>query len=274
MFRVFLQRRARTPIFIAYKDWQAHCRRFTLRTQQHYLMVSQYFIKSLLVKRICQIKPYHIENYLNSILQNSTNRTYNAHLTALRSGNKWASQFYGIPNYAQEFPFLKEDPPHQRFLTTEELQKVLAICEPEEKAVIEFLYFTGLRSSEVARIRLDADQQWLTVDGKGRHGRTLPIDNQVRQILTPETILHLSKTTRQSLYSLCSKLAKRAGIQKFGPHSLRHSLVNDLFNAGVFLPHISKYIGHKDTRTTETIYTHFQHKQLRGITEFLHKKHN
>lgn len=74
---------------------------------------------------------------------------------------------------------------------------------------------------------------------------------------------------RSFLYPICSKVAQVAGIEIFGPHSLRHLFATELLRRGVAISYVSKLLGHQSIRTTERIYIHWQPEFLNGITDCL-----
>jgi integrase len=74
---------------------------------------------------------------------------------------------------------------------------------------------------------------------------------------------------RNRLYRICKRLARRAGIPRFGPHALRHYFATELYRKGVPVSLISKILGHSTTQITELIYVHFQSADLLGVTDCL-----
>lgn len=217
----------------------------------------------------------HIEQYLLAIPH--SNRTKNAHLTCIKSFLRWCSEIYDIPNVAARIKMLPENPPRQRVISETEIQKVLEICTEKEADVIKFLANTGLRASEFTSLswgNISPDRQMLTIIGKGRKQRCVPLNDTCRAILAkyPKTThLNLTKSysSRNQLYSLCKRLAGRAGIPVFGPHALRHHFVTQMLKT-VPLHLVSKIIGHADSRTTEKIYWHLKAEQdLKGKTDVL-----
>jgi integrase len=123
---------------------------------------------------------------------------------------------------------LPEDPPSQRFLTPEEYQAVLKVATGEIRDVIRLLAHTGLRVSELTGLTqasISPDGSLLTVVGKGRKRRYIPLDITCREILDPRRIKKgpvfewcdtRYSRPRQSILDRCYLLADLAGIPRFG----------------------------------------------------------
>jgi len=214
----------------------------------------------------------HIENYLQSILDQFSNRTANAHLTAIKSFCRWFSAHYDLPNPASKVHMLPEAPPKQRVLTPDELQKVLAVCKPDESKVITFLANTGLRASEAQSLRSHhIHDHHIAVVGKGQKRRVVPVNKTVEACLDSQRHINFLRSyhTKNALYKLCMRLSERAKISPFGPHALRHYFATELMRRGVPVAKVSKILGHTSIRTTEQIYVHFVTNDLLGATDVL-----
>ena len=275
-----LLRRARMLSDEAAIGWLSYIRRYKPRTQIHYKMVIKRFAKFAPVYA-ADIKAEHIEHYIEHVLEKYINRTANAHLTALKSFSRWLAEHYDLPNPCLKIKMLDEDPPKVRVLNDEEYQKILLVCNPQERDVIRVLAHTGLRSSEFQRLtwsNISHDRHFIKLVGKGRRQRLVPLNKTCRTILNngsrkpDSTYLHLTKSCKKrgGLYRLCKKLARYAGIPRFGPHALRHYFATSLYRKGVPVQFITACLGHADTRTTERIYIHiWPPKDLLGVTDVL-----
>lgn len=275
-----LQWRARMPFTEATNGWLRYIRRYKPGTQTHYRMVIGRF-SAFAPVYATDIKAEHIDHYINHVLQKYINRTGNAHLTALKSFCRWLAAHYDVPNPCLKIKMLDEDPPQVRVLNDQEYQMVLAVCEPKERDVISFLFYTGLRVTEFRELTWDNisyDQRFIKLIGKGRRQRLIPLNKSCQNILNKfpkkpdSTTIEFTKSYkfRGSVYRLCKKLAMHAGIPRFGPHALRHYFCTVLYKKGVPVQFISACLGHADTRTTETIYVHlWPPKDLLGVTDIL-----
>jgi len=249
------------------------------RTRGLYSNVIDRFLAALppTVLAMGQITSRHISDYLDGM--GLSNRTINCHLTAIKSYCKWAARRYQVPNPASAVPMLREDPPDSRFLTLAEYRKVLALADGELRDVLRVLAHTGLRVSELTGLTADAVQgDMLTVVGKGRKRRHIPLDATAKAILAKRTkrtgfLFDFSTSNyarpRQAILDRCCILASQAGVRAFGPHSLRHLFATQLLREGTPISHVSQLLGHSSIRTTETVYIHFLPHYLAGSTDAL-----
>lgn len=163
------------------------------------------------------------------------------------------------------------------------------------KALIEILYGSGLRVSELVNLRIShirKEDQLMLVKGKGNKERYVPIGDHAYQSLMiylknerPQLLkkgdvqraeiwlgLRGQPLTRQSIYRILRDLGKFAGIQKnVYPHLLRHSYATHLLENGADLRVIQELLGHSDISTTER-YTSVNTKSLKERFKDLHPR--
>ncbi|MFM5907395.1 MAG: tyrosine recombinase [Novosphingobium sp.] len=179
--------------------------------------------------------------------------------------------------------------PLPRLLSHAEVEALLNRAEEEAQgdrpeavrllALLELLYGSGLRASELVSLPLNAvprDVPFLHVTGKGGQQRMVPVSTRARQVLSrwlalrPEgsKLLFPSRgekghLTRIRLFQMLRELAGRAGIapEKVSPHVLRHAFATHLLEGGADLRALQSMLGHADIATTE-IYTHVDRKRL------------
>jgi integrase/recombinase XerD len=161
-----------------------------------------------------------------------------------------------------------------------------------DRAMIETLYATGLRVSELVRIerpRVDLEAATLLVLGKGNRERLVPIGgsarrwisrylSEVRPALDRARSAYLFLTprgrpmTRQRFWQILEIHARRAGIRrKISPHVLRHSFATHLLEHGADLRAVQMMLGHADIATTQ-IYTHVSRARLRRVYDDFHPR--
>lgn len=160
-----------------------------------------------------------------------------------------------------------------------------------DKAMLELLYATGMRASELAGLRtidLNLDVGYLRCLGKGNKERIIPVGktairatvaylrDQRPGLARPASgpFLLLSRTgrplTRIEIWRLVKKYAARAGLARnLTAHTLRHCFATHLLSGGADLRSVQEMLGHVDIGTTQ-IYTHVDHERLRKI----HKKYH
>jgi integrase/recombinase XerD len=160
-----------------------------------------------------------------------------------------------------------------------------------DRAMLELLYATGLRVSELVSLRIDQvnlRQGIVRVLGKGKRERLVPIGEEAQtwiekymQDARPEIIGsqqsdYLFSTrrsdhmTRQAFWHIIKRYAQKAGISAaMSPHTLRHAFATHLLNHGADLRVVQMLLGHSDVSTTQ-IYTHVARERLKD----LHAQHH
>lgn len=160
-----------------------------------------------------------------------------------------------------------------------------------DAAMLETLYATGLRVSELVRLRhsdVNLHEQFLSTVGKGKKQRLVPLGGRARDRIAeylatarPQLLRgrdcpslfvthHGRAMTRQGFWKLLGAYARAAGIRKrLSPHKLRHSFATHLVERGADLRAVQAMLGHADIGTTQ-IYTHVSREHLRAVV----KKHH
>lgn len=160
-----------------------------------------------------------------------------------------------------------------------------------DRAMLEVLYASGLRVSELVGLRVtqvSLDMGIVRVMGKGSKERLVPLGEEaltwVRRYLAESrpAILHrraadalfvtarAESMTRQAFWHLIQRYARKAGLgQRISPHSLRHAFATHLLNHGADLRVVQLLLGHSDVSTTQ-IYTHVARERLKQ----LHARHH
>jgi integrase/recombinase XerD len=185
------------------------------------------------------------------------------------------------------------------FLTVDEIDRLMAAPDratprgARDGAMLETLYATGLRVSELVKLRLrdvNFDAGYLMTLGKGRKERLVPVGEVAlsglrayvegaRAELSAGRALgalflthHARPMTRQGFWKLLGRYAVAAGIRKrISPHKLRHSFATHLVERGADLRAVQAMLGHADIGTTE-IYTHLSRSHLRKVYDRFHPR--
>ena len=200
------------------------------------------------------------------------------------------------PSCLLESPKLKRTLPD--ILHFNEIEKIIGqldLSKPEggrNKAMLETLYSSGLRVSELVNLRISClflDVGFIRVIGKGDKERLVPIGSdaikyiniyrnniRVHIVVKPgnDDILFLnrrgSKLSRVMIFLIIKELARKAGINKtISPHTFRHSFATHLVEGGADLRAIQEMLGHESITTTE-IYTHLDREFLRNTLQQFH----
>jgi len=194
-----------------------------------------------------------------------------------------------LPRFGRKLP---------QFLTVDEVDRLLAAPDRRhargvrDAAMLETLYATGLRVSELVRLRLadiNFDAGYLIAFGKGKKERLVPLGEVaiagIRSYLETSRAAFVRTTTdtlfltprgkgmtRQGFWKLISRYAVAAGIRKrISPHKLRHSFATHLVERGADLRAVQAMLGHADIGTTE-IYTHLSRGHLRKVYDKFHPR--
>ncbi len=184
-------------------------------------------------------------------------------------------------------------------LTPADVDKILAAPDPttplgrRDRAMVELLYATGLRVSELVGLRLgdlNLEVGYLVTLGKGSKERLVPLGDAARekveeflsaargQILKGKLTDVLfpnrfgGQMSRQGFFKIIKKYALRTGINKaISPHTLRHSFASHLLENGADLRSVQMMLGHADISTTQ-IYTHVTRERLKKVFEKHHPR--
>lgn len=253
----------------------------------------------------------HLIEFLNSIkisLTETTTETLHEFLCTLRdigiaprsqarilSGIRSLFKFMRMEGYIDTDPCeLLEAPQFGKHLpdvlSVEEIDLMIQELNPEKAesprnhAIIETLYGSGVRVSELIDLRVsktNLDEGYLLVTGKGNKQRLVPLSPDSITLITDyleirsqqniksgcEDILFLNRRggqmTRVMVFYVVRDLAAKAGItKKVSPHTLRHSFATHLLEGGANLRAIQEMLGHESIATTE-IYLHLDKSRLR-----------
>jgi integrase/recombinase XerD len=162
-----------------------------------------------------------------------------------------------------------------------------------DKAILELMYATGLRVSEVKdlkKVNVNLEAGFVKCSGKGGKERIVPLGRIAKDAIDRYLMVARGKfagkrtdehmflsrmgkaLSRQSLWKMIQKYAKQAGIKKhITPHTLRHSFATHLLEGGAELRGVQEMLGHADISTTQ-IYTHVSKDKLKKVHEKFHPR--
>ena len=225
-----------------------------------------------------------------------------------RSTARQLSSFRRFFRYLVREGQVKEDPTAQiampkigrslpKSLTEEEVEALLAapaVNDPlgnRDRCMLEVLYATGLRVSELVNLRgaqVNLNQGVIRILGKGNRERLIPLGEEAvrwlmdfsrgsrTEILLERQTDYLFPTqrgdrmTRQAFWHIIKRYARKAGVNKeLSPHTLRHAFATHLLNHGADLRVVQMLLGHSDLSTTQ-IYTHVARERMKE----LHSQHH
>lgn len=247
---------------------------------------------------LAQAQEVDVQGYMAARHAESRPSSVGRRLSVFRRFYRWAVR----EGLCAQDPTLRMDAPRQRMrlpgtLTEQQVERLLAAPDVldtlglRDRAMLELLYASGLRVSELVTLRtvqLGLNEGVLRVTGKGSKERLVPfgqeagewlqryLDGARGQILGERVSEALFVTaqgqgmSRQMFWKLIRKYAIVAGIhQHLSPHTLRHAFATHLLNHGADLRVVQMLLGHADISTTQ-VYTHVARERLRQ----LHAQHH
>jgi integrase/recombinase XerD len=242
-----------------------------------------------------------LRHYLDHLYQSGlSTRSIARHLTTLRGLYGFllregqipadATEYLGTPRQWQNIP---------KFLNLKDIEKLIQAPDCHrptglrDRAMLELLYATGLRVSELCRLGLsdcNADMGLVRTTGKGNKQRLVPAGREAIQaveaylktgrpaLLKSRASRYLFVTarggclTRQAFWKLLGGYGRKVGIfHGLTPHVLRHSFATHLLEGGADLRSVQVMLGHSDISTTQ-IYTHVMRSRLRQTVEEHHPR--
>lgn len=246
-------------------------------------LLAKYYKK----KNLKNLKKEEIQEYLRK--SDKSSKTKARYLTTFNNYYKYLIEKKRInknPCEGIKMPKLEKRLPE--YLTIDEVDQLLNIrastsYELRNKAMLEVLYATGMRISELCNLTMSnlfLEDHLIKVFGKGSKERLVPINdiainalneylkfgrNELLSTHTCEFVFISSrhrKITRQAFFKYIKKLCQEKGIKKnISPHILRHSFATHLLNNGADLRVVQELLGHSDISTTQ-IYTHLSTEKL------------
>lgn len=230
-------------------------------------------------------------------------RTQSYHVIALRSFLKWLIKNDYAVMAPDKIDLPKVAERQVKFLSGDEVDRLLnaptisTIQGKRDKAILEVLFSTGLRVSELVKLdrdKVDLDRREFGIVGKGGKARVVflsqratdwlvkylneradhfkPIFIRHKGKIEPTTPDEKMRLTPRSVQRLIKKYSHKVKLtMEATPHVMRHSFATDLLNAGADIRSVQEMLGHKNISTTQ-IYTHVTNKQLRDIHAAFHGK--
>jgi site-specific recombinase XerD len=279
----------------------------TVENYEHYISV---FFEHTKIKKAQQINPDLVREFRlwlnrqsagNNKLTGTTmgKKTQNYYLIAIRMFLKYLAKRGIEAMSADQIELAKVSERSLDLITPSELKRLLNAPEGDDlktlrdKAILELLFSTGLRVSELCSLKSDLD---LSVDefsirGKGGKIRVVFLSSEAKQAVKNyiaarkdmEEALFVqvgpekrhstgSHLTRRSIERIVKYYAVKAGIsKKVTPHVMRHMFATDLLSNGADLRSVQMLLGHANIATTQ-IYTHITDKHLHDIHKKFHNK--
>lgn len=290
-----------------------------LKEYEYYLKITKGLSHNSIVSYVTDLKEYiafleknydmkdpekitkqHIRNFIARLKRKkNTQSSVSRKISAIRSFHKYLlleklvskneSVGVSLPKKEQHLPVV---------LSVEEIDLLMQAAEGESplelrnRAMIELLYGSGLRITELIKLRLSdlhLNMGFINIIGKGNKERIVPIGEEgqfrLKRYLDhgrsslkkiPGDLIFVNNRgesiSRVGFYKTLKLLVAKAGISKVvSPHTLRHSFASHLLENGVDLRMVQELLGHEDISTTQ-IYTQITKKRLKSVYEEFHPR--
>jgi len=274
---------------------------YQLSTRRSLETFAQWLPSQAQVMEFSSVEPGHITNYLawrkraglasaSIKLEAVAIRIFFRFLLARKILQKNPAENLAVPRIEGYLPETLNAPEVERLLDSVRETDPLGL---RDRAMLELLYASGLRVSELCGVRLEGlalDEGMIRVTGKGNKTRIIPVGSKacaaIRRYLEIErptlvgprsgAEIFLSvrgkKLTPQRIWQLLKQYASRAGLESnVYPHLLRHSFATHLLGGGADLRIIQEMLGHADIATTQ-IYTHVDRTHLKTVHKKFHPR--
>ncbi len=228
--------------------------------------------------------------------------TQNYHLIALRSFLKYLARRDVKALAPEKIELASSKRPQVSFLDADEVMALFDACDTSniiglrDRAILELLFSTGLRVSELVKLNIDSinlDKGEFSIRGKGQKDRPVYVSDSAKEAIhnylkqrkdsyealfvqaskrKNEEDVTISRLTPRTIQRIVERYRTKAGITKqVTPHTLRHSFATDLLGNGADLRSVQSLLGHANIATTQ-IYTHVTDPQLKEIHKKFHSK--
>lgn len=292
--------------FLEYMEVEKGRSVLTVKNYDQYLRVFAHFVKEQKIESIEKIDLDLIRKFRLALNRtNISKNTQNYYLIALRTFLTFLQNRKNMSVLAAEkIELAKTSPKKIVFLTDDELDELLrqpdlkTIQGVRDKAILDLFFSTGLRVSELCRLKKDDinfKKPEFGVKGKGGKIRVVFLDDEAKSSLQKYLNVRTDKSdylfisyghtskfevgnencenkgiTPRSVQRMIRKYTKAAGITKeITPHSLRHTFATDLLFSGSDLRAVQSLLGHENIATTQ-IYTHVTDKNLYEVHQAFH----
>lgn len=285
--------------FLEYIKYERRLTANTCSSYENDLDKYHEYLQTKGIKSIDKITKKDIQNYLEYLNKSNISTTSIARkLTTIKNFHNFLYQreFIDVDvSSSIERPKLRKTLP--KVLTVEEVDRLLnvdtnTVFDYRDKAMLELMYATGLRVSELLSLTLndiDLENCIVRCMGKGKKERMIPIGEYVLEsmnnYLEKRTKLYLMKKddhlflnnhgkglSRSSFFKMIKRRLKICNINvDISPHTLRHSFATHMLEYGSDLRVVQELLGHSDISTTR-IYTHISNQKVRNDYETFHPR--
>ena len=224
-----------------------------------------------------------IKSYIKKLsLDGYSNSTINRKISSLKSFEKWLYEMDKVETiYSKNVKYLKIPETLPEVLSSSYLNKLIDGIETStdeeirDKAIIELLYSSGLRVSELVKLNLNNfnNNEYIKVSGKGKKERIVPLNQSAYKSIDlwiKNSRSNFAESSEPALFvgnkgsRIDVRVVRRIVLKKLGtyPHAVRHSFATHLLEGGADIRIVQELLGHEDPNTTQ-LYTHISVKELK-----------
>lgn len=271
--------------FIKYIEYE---KRYSKETTKNYERDLQLFDSFLENNNIKDVDSSVIRNYLKFLYEKGySSKTISRNLSSLRSFYKYEINNGNTKiNPCALISNPKLDKKLPNFLSYTEIEDIISLASKDEKngvrnsLIIELLYSTGVRVSEIVNIKIkdiNLSTREIVIFGKGSKERIVLFGDLLKKLIIEYLDIRNSdseyliinkygkKMSTKSIEDIIKKVVKLDGIKnKVTPHTIRHTFATHMLNEGADLKVVQELLGHENLETTE-IYTHVSNERLRKV---------
>ena len=281
--------------FLDYLKYERNYSDNTIIGYENHLNLFYNFLNNKKINTFNNVDYYIVRNYINYLYEKKYNsKSICNHISSLRSFFKFLKNEDIIDNNPMiliENPKLEKKLP--KYLYYEDLEKILNTPDIKtdtgirDSLILELLYVTGIRVSELINIKLqDIDQSnhKIKITGKGNKQRIVMYGKKCQELLDQYLKIRFNflkenndylilgvkgkKINDRVIRNIINDLSQKAGINlRISPHTFRHTFATHMLNEGADLRSVQELLGHENLSTT-TIYTHVTNERLRQV--YLH----
>ncbi|MFC1627396.1 site-specific tyrosine recombinase/integron integrase [Patescibacteria group bacterium] len=295
--------------YLEYLEIERNCSKLTRRNYRHYLSrFADFAEKNFRKFRVESLSLDQVMKYRVFLSRMENNRgeelarvTQSYHIIALRSFLKYLIKRDVKTLAPEKIELPKTESKSLKFLNADQVHRLLdspgisTLLQLRDKAILEMLFSTGLRVSELVRLNkeeIDFKRREFGVVGKGGRPRVVflskravewikryadqrqddwrPLFIKTRGKVDETNQGEKMRLSARSVQRVVEKYVRKAKIPiKISPHSLRHSMATDLLQQGADIRAVQEMLGHKNIATTQ-IYTHVTNKRLREVHDQFH----
>ena len=271
-----------------FKKYLIYEKKYSIKTSDNYIRDLEKFDLFLRKDSISEVDYKVIRMYLVELYNKKYSaKTISRILSSLRSFYKYElNRGYIKSNPCSLISNPKVEKKLPNFLSYNEIEDIIDESSNDikngirNKLIIELLYSTGIRVSEVVNIKvkdIDLVDNKILVLGKGNKERYVLVGSVLKELLKEYLDIRVSNSeflivnkygkqiSTRSIESIIKKVVKVKGIKnKVTPHTIRHTFATHMLNEGADLKVVQELLGHENLKTTE-IYTHVSNERLRRV---------